>query len=148
DAVCQQRQKRHYPKCPNCRWSVKSQAGGETMEVPTLLAPAEGLMIEKVYKAYDIRGIYPHPLTEEIAWKTGHATAQFLRMNLAGLPKAYPRMNMIIVGRDMRTSSPSLAAALIDGILATGTNVIDIGVIDTPQIYFAINHLGCCGGIQ
>ena len=105
-------------------------------------------MIEKVYKAYDIRGVYPDPLNEEIAWKTGHATAQFLRMNLQGLAKADPRMNMIIVGRDMRTSSPSLAKALIEGILATGTNVIDIGMIDTPQIYFAINHLGCCGGIQ
>ena len=64
------------------------------------------------------------------------------------LAKADPRMNMIIVGRDMRLSSPSLAKALIDGILSTGTNVIDIGMIDTPQIYFAINHLGCCGGIQ
>ena len=105
-------------------------------------------MIEKVYKAYDIRGIYPDPLNEDIAWKTGHATAQFLRMNLSGLAKADPRMNMIIVGRDMRTSSPSLSAALIEGILATGTNVIDIGMIDTPEIYFAINHLGCCGGIQ
>ncbi len=74
-------------------------------------------MIDKVYKAYDIRGIYPEPLNEEIAWKTGNATAQFLRMNLTGLAKADPRMNMIIVGRDMRTSSPSLAKAFIDGIL-------------------------------
>ena len=105
-------------------------------------------MIEKVYKAYDIRGVYPDPLNEDIAWKTGHATAQFLRMNLSGLAKADPRMNMIVVGRDMRTSSPSLCKALVDGILSTGTNVIDIGMIDTPQIYFAINHLGCCGGIQ
>ncbi len=105
-------------------------------------------MIDKVYKAYDIRGIYPEPLNEDIAWRTGHATAQFLRMNLTGLGKADPRMNMIIVGRDMRTSSPSLAKVLIEGILSTGTNVIDIGMIDTPQIYFAINHLGCCGGVQ
>jgi phosphomannomutase len=105
-------------------------------------------MIEKVYKAYDIRGVYPEPLNEDIAWKTGHATAQFLRMNLSGVTKADPRMNMIVVGRDMRLSGPSLTKALIDGILSTGTNVIDIGVVDTPQIYFAINHLGTCGGIQ
>ena len=64
-------------------------------------------MIEYVpYKAYDIRGIYPDPLNEDIAWKTGHATAQFLRMNLNGLAKADPRMNMIIVGRDMRPPFP------------------------------------------
>src|SRR5262249_57542898 len=59
-----------------------------------------------------------------------------------------PRVNMIMVGRDMGLSSPSLSKAHMDGILSTGTNVIDIGMIDTPQIYFAINHLGCCGGIQ
>lgn len=105
-------------------------------------------MIEKVFKAYDVRGVYPEPLNEDIAWKVGHATAQFLRMNLTGLAKADPRMNMVVVGRDMRTHSPSMAKALIEGILSTGTNVIDIGMIDTPQIYFAINHLGCCGGIQ
>jgi phosphomannomutase len=166
DAVCFQRQKHHYPKCPGCQWNpatkniveaASTSAGGAGAERGRVGGGGAGgdysplyevPMIEKVYKAYDIRGVYPDPLNEEIAWKTGHATAQFLRMNLAGLAKADPRMNMIIVGRDMRTSSPSLAKALIEGILATGTNVIDIGMIDTPQIYFAINHLGCCGGIQ
>jgi phosphomannomutase len=150
DAVCRQRQKIHYPKCPGCRWN-----GAEDAAKFAVAAVQEGrsplyedYMIEQVYKAYDIRGIYPEPLSEDIAWKTGHATAQFLRMNLTGLAKADPRKNMIIVGRDMRASSPPLSKALIDGILATGTNVIDIGMIDTPQIYFAINHLGCCGGIQ
>jgi phosphomannomutase len=145
DAVCHQRRKHHYPKCPGCRWNPATQPADAKPPESSLY---EVSMIDKVYKAYDIRGIYPEPLNEEIAWKTGYATAQFLRMNLTGLAKADPRMNMIIVGRDMRTSSPSLAKALIDGILSTGTNVIDIGMIDTPQIYFAINHLGCCGGIQ
>jgi len=147
DAVCHQRQKHHYPKCPGCQWNPDTALIAERKndaEMPV----NEGSMIDKVYKAYDIRGIYPEPLNEDIAWRTGHATAQFLRMNLTGLAKADPRMNMIIVGRDMRVSSPSLAKALIEGILSTGTNVIDIGMIDTPQIYFAINHLGCCGGIQ
>ncbi|HVX84297.1 MAG TPA: phosphomannomutase/phosphoglucomutase [Phycisphaerae bacterium] len=148
DAVCGQRQKHHYPKCPKCPWNNARLHDHAADGDPAAPAFNEVHMIEKVYKAYDIRGIYPDPLNEEIAWKTGHATAQFLRMNLTGLAKADPRMNMIIVGRDMRLSSPSLAKALIDGILSTGTNVIDIGMIDTPQIYFAINHLGCCGGIQ
>jgi phosphomannomutase len=147
DAVCRQRLKHHYPKCPKCSWNP-ARIDPAAPPPPPPASVTEVLMIEKVYKAYDIRGVYPDPLNEDIAWKTGHATAQFLRMNLTGLAKADPRMNMIIVGRDMRTSSPSLAKALIEGILSTGTNVIDIGMIDTPQIYFAINHLGCCGGIQ
>lgn len=148
DAVCAQRQRHHYPKCAECKW--RDGAGTASSQTPDAAAPTinEGVMIEKVYKAYDIRGVYPEPLNEDIAWKTGYATAQFLRMNLTGLAKADPRMNMVVVGRDMRNSSPSLAKALIDGILSTGTNVIDIGMVDTPQVYFAINHLGCCGGIQ
>ena len=48
----------------------------------------------------------------------------------------------------MRTHSESIAKALIDGMNSTGANVIDIGMIDTPQMYFAINHLGTCGGVQ
>ena len=48
----------------------------------------------------------------------------------------------------MRTHSEALAQALIEGINAVGTNVIDLGMIDTPQMYFAINHLGTCGGVQ
>ncbi|NNM88198.1 MAG: phosphomannomutase/phosphoglucomutase [Phycisphaerae bacterium] len=105
-------------------------------------------MFDNIFKAYDIRGIYPDELNEEIAWKIGHATAQFLQMNLTGLDKADRRKKMVIVGRDMRPSSPSLSKALIEGIRSTGSNCIDIGLIDTPMIYFAINHLGCCGGIQ
>lgn len=150
DAVCAQRRKHHYPKCPGCQWNDAEAQERQSAGSSELLTThqTEVHMIEKVFKAYDIRGIYPDPLNEEIAWKVGHATAQFLRMNLAGLEKADPRMNMIIVGRDMRLSSPAMSKALIEGIQSTGTNVIDIGMIDTPEIYFAINHLGCCGGIQ
>src|SRR5205085_4214617 len=53
-----------------------------------------------------------------------------------------------VVGRDMRPSSPDLAKALMDGIRSVGMNVIDVGLIDTSFIYFAINHLDCVGGIQ
>src|SRR5271156_425202 len=95
--------------------------------------------IDKVFKAYDIRGTYPDQLDEELGWKIGYAAAQFLRMNLTGLDKADARKNMLIVGRDMRTSSPSLGHALIEGIRSTGAGCIDIGMIDTPMIYFAIN---------
>jgi len=105
-------------------------------------------MDSAIFKAYDIRGIYPDQIDEEGAWKIGSATAQFLRAMLTGYDRGQANMQSLCVGRDMRTSSPSIAKALIKGMNATGANVIDIGMIDTPQMYFAINHLGTCGGVQ
>ncbi|NIP24636.1 MAG: phosphomannomutase/phosphoglucomutase [Phycisphaerae bacterium] len=101
-----------------------------------------------IFKAYDIRGVYPDQLDEEAAWKIGYATARFLRSLLRGYQRGQANAQSLCVGRDMRTHSENLAQALIDGMNATGTNVIDIGMIDTPQMYFAINHLGTCGGVQ
>jgi len=101
-----------------------------------------------VFKAYDIRGIYPDQIDEEDAWKIGYATAQFLRSLLSGYERGQANAQCICVGHDMRTHSPTLKKALIKGMNSTSANVIDIGMIDTPQMYFAINHLGTCGGIQ
>ncbi len=101
-----------------------------------------------IFKAYDIRGTYPHQLNEEDAWKIGYASAQFLRSMLSGYERGQANAQSICVGRDMRTHSESLAHALIEGMNSTGANVIDIGLIDTPQMYFAVNHLGTCGGVQ
>jgi phosphomannomutase len=102
-------------------------------------------MNEKVFKAYDVRATYPDMLNEEAAWKIGFAAAQFLTHRGGEKPK---RADTLVVGRDMRPSSPSLAKSLCDGIRAAGLNVIDIGMIDTSMIYFAINYLDCLGGIQ
>ena len=101
-----------------------------------------------IFKAYDIRGIYPDQFNEEDAWKIGSATAQFLRSLLRGYERGQANAQSLCVGRDMRTHSESLAQALIEGMISTGANIIDIGMIDTPQMYFAINHLGTCGGVQ
>jgi len=101
-----------------------------------------------IFKAYDIRGIYPDQIDEEGAWKIGYGTAQFLRSMLTGYARGQANAQAICVGRDMRTHSKLLAEALIEGMNSTGANVIDIGMIDTPQMYFAINHLGTCGGVQ
>ncbi|MBN2591785.1 MAG: phosphomannomutase/phosphoglucomutase [Sedimentisphaerales bacterium] len=101
-----------------------------------------------IFKAYDIRGLYGEQFNEEDAWKIGCATARFLPSLLRGYERGQANMQSICVGRDMRTHSEPLAQALIEGIISTGTNVIDIGMIDTPQMYFAINHLGTCGGVQ
>jgi phosphomannomutase len=101
-----------------------------------------------IFKAYDIRGIYPDDLNEEDAWKIGCAAARFLRSLLRGYERGLAASQALCVGRDMRTQSEALAKALIDGMNSTGANVIDIGMIDTPQMYFAINNLGTCGGVQ
>ena len=101
-----------------------------------------------IFKAYDIRGIYPDQLNEEDAWKIGYASAQFLRSMLSGYERGQANSQALCVGRDMRTHSKSLADALVEGINSCGANVIDIGTIDTPQMYFAVNHLGTCGGVQ
>jgi phosphomannomutase len=101
-----------------------------------------------IFKAYDIRGVYPDQLNEEDAWKIGYASAQFLRSMLSGYERGQANSQSLCVGRDMRTHSKALAGALIEGMKTCGANVIDIGMIDTPQMYFAINHFGTCGGVQ
>lgn len=107
-------------------------------------------MIEKIFKAYDVRATYPSPLNEEAAWKVGHATAQFLKRSRQGVQadQQVGREDTIVVGRDMRPHSPDLSKALIDGIRSVGLNVIDVGMVDTSFIYFAVNHLDAVGGIQ
>lgn len=105
----------------------------------------------KIFKSYDIRGIYPEELDEEGAYRIGQAFARFL--------KIYPVRNgrsdrtvsngarKIVMGRDIRLSSPSLAKHFRDGVLDQGTDVIDIGLAITPMLYFACAQLGC-GGVM
>ena len=101
-----------------------------------------------IFKAYDIRGIYPDQLNEDAAWKIGNASATFLRAMLRGYDRGLANKQSLCVGQDMRLHSRSLANALIKGMNAAGAKIIDIGMIDTPQMYFAINYLGTCGGVQ
>src|SRR5829696_1398727 len=106
-------------------------------------------MIDKIFKAYDVRATYPNPLNEESAWKVGHATAQFLKRSRQNSGAAAVKMeNTGVVGRDMRPHSPDLAKALADGRRSVGMDVIDVGMVDTSFIYFAINHLDCVGGVM
>jgi len=105
-------------------------------------------MLGKVFKAYDIRSAYPKPLNEKLAWQIGYGAAQFLVEQASDAGYDDPMMRHIVVGRDMRKSSPKLVAALKKGIRDFGAHAIDIGLVDTPMIYFAVNYLACCGGIQ
>ncbi len=90
----------------------------------------------KVFKAYDVRGIYPDELDEEGAYAIGRAYVEQFE----------PRR--IAVGRDMRLSSPSMARAAIDGAADGGADVLDIGLVGTEMLYFAVGELGLDGGIE
>jgi phosphomannomutase len=91
-----------------------------------------------IFKAYDVRGVVPATLNEEVAQALGSA---FGKMALAEGEKT------VAVGRDGRLSGPSLSAALIRGLTAAGVDVVDIGVATTPMLYFAASTL-CSSGIQ
>ena len=104
--------------------------------------------IDKAFKAYDIRGIYGEDVDEDLAWRIGHATAQFLRSLLTGYERGQAASNRLVIGRDMRPHSEPLLEAMVEGVTSSGIGCIDIGLCDTPMVYFAVNHLGACGGIQ
>ena len=91
---------------------------------------------EKIFKAYDIRGTYPDQLNEEIAYKVGRALVEFLS------PKN------VAVGRDMRLSSPKLWESLTKGIIEGGCDVIDIGLVSTDCLYFAVGKFGYDAGVM
>ena len=93
-----------------------------------------------ILRAYDIRGIYQDTLTEEDGRAIGMAFIACLRDRGHGVTVA--------VGRDGRLSSPTLAAALIDGLVKAGGRVLDIGCGPTPMLYFAGVTLKCDGAIQ
>ena len=90
----------------------------------------------EIFHAYDIRGIYGDTLTDEVAYRIGRAAAQYLRV-----PE-------IAVGRDMRLSSPQLAAALIRGITDQGVNATDLGMTTTDGLYFAVGKFNFPAGVM
>src|SRR5882757_4085633 len=89
----------------------------------------------KVFKAYDIRGIYPEEINDEGAYAIGRAYVQQFE----------PRR--IAVGRDMRLSSPQIAASVMRGAADEGAEVLDLGMVGTEMLYFAVGELGLDGGI-
>jgi phosphomannomutase len=90
----------------------------------------------KCFKAYDIRGELGEELNEDIAYRIGRAYGEFLK------PK------QVVVGGDVRLTSASLKLALANGLMDAGTDVLDIGLSGTEEIYFATFHLGVDGGIE
>ncbi len=89
-----------------------------------------------IFRAYDIRGIYPTDLDEKAARRIGIAYGTYMGKG-----------KKVVVGRDIRLSSPSLLKAMLDGLLRTGVEVTYIGTVPTPVLYFAISHYDFDGGI-
>ena len=87
-----------------------------------------------VFKAYDVRGLYGDELDEDGAYLIGRAYVEHFE------PRA------IAVGRDMRLSSPAMAAAFVEGAADAGADVLDIGLVGTEMVYFAVVELGLDGG--
>jgi len=92
----------------------------------------------EIFKAYDIRGIVDKTLTAEIVERIGQALGSEARAR---------NQNRFVIGRDGRLSGPGLAAALARGIARSGCDVVDVGMVPTPVVYFAIQHLGAGSGV-
>ena len=89
--------------------------------------------LHRIFKAYDIRGVYPSELDDESALRVGRAFAEW-----SGAAK-------VLVGRDCRLSSPALSGAFVDGLLEAGTDVVDLGLATTDMVYFASGRLSLPG---
>ena len=90
-----------------------------------------------IFKAYDVRGIYPDNITPELAYKIGQAYAEFIK------PKGE-----VVVGNDVRLHSEELKMKVAEGLTDSGVDVVDIGLISTDMYYFAVGNYGFAGGIQ
>lgn len=98
---------------------------------------------EHIFKGYDIRAIYPSEMNEENIIPIVKAVYKFLH---EGKPEDQPLT--LVVGTDMRTSSPSLTRVAIDTLIELGAKVIDIGIVSTPTFYFCVSYYGYEAGFQ
>src|SRR6185295_11656107 len=114
---------------------LRSKRSGADPQLP-------GADMAGIFKAYDVRGTVPDQVNETIARQIGLAFQHVLDAEDRALG------NTVVVSRDMRSHSPGLAEALIDGLLAAGLDVLDIGLATTPMNYFAIGHHKTAGGVQ
>jgi phosphomannomutase len=98
----------------------------------------------EIFKAYDIRGLYPEEIDGELAERIGRAFAHVLSQ-LSGKPVAELRVGL---GRDMRLSAPELAARYGEGLLSAGANVIDIGQVGSEMLYYLVGSRELDGGLM
>ena len=100
--------------------------------------------MSNIFRAYDVRGIYPEEINTDIAKRVGNAVVRYLEAHSAGLGQA----KTIVVGEDGRIGSPELRRALVEGVTSAGANVIYLGQCTTPLFYFVVNRLKAGGGVM
>ncbi|MBE9533155.1 MAG: hypothetical protein IMF04_03440, partial [Proteobacteria bacterium] len=110
-----------------------------SLELPSLQDEQSDDVDPSIFKAYDIRGIVGQTLNENTVRKIGQAI---------GSEAKEQGQTRLVIGHDGRHSSPSLTTALIEGILASGCDAVDIGMVPTPVLYFACHHLGTHSGVM
>src|SRR3989344_9253472 len=96
---------------------------------------------QSIFKAYDIRGLYPQEINEEAVYAIARATAQFMFRDRDSKHK-------VAVAMDNRDSSPILKESVLRGLRDEGASIIDVGVATTPMFYFAVNQAKTDGGIM
>src|SRR5215213_2769731 len=94
------------------------------------------MLDESIFKAYDVRGVYPESLDEGVASDIGRAFVA--QLDLSG--------SRVVVARDMRLSGEALEKAFIQGVTEAGADVLDLGLVSTDALYFAVGHLEEPGG--
>ncbi|HEX8075899.1 MAG TPA: phosphomannomutase/phosphoglucomutase [Thermoleophilaceae bacterium] len=97
-----------------------------------------------IFKAYDVRGLHPEQMDEDVAYRIGRAFARVLA-DLEGKPPAELRVGL---GRDMRLSAPAMAARYADGLRDEGASVTDVGQVGTEMLYFAVGSRDLDGGLM
>ena len=106
--------------------------------------PAPTGDLSSIVKAYDVRGVVPDQLDERVAEALGAAFAQVVGVvGIGGVDGTGG--GAVVLGRDMRPSSPALVAAFAAGVTSQGADVVDIGLASTDQLYFASGSLGLPG---
>ena len=99
---------------------------------------------ESIFKAYDVRGIYPDQLDEELAYRIGRAFARVISQ-LESTPLESLRLGL---GHDMRLSAPAMAPRYADGMRDEGATVLDAGQVATEQLYFLVGDRDLDGGLM
>jgi phosphomannomutase len=102
----------------------------------------------EIFKAYDVRGLYPTQIDEQAAYRVARAFARVLASFRNGTGKPDANGLRVAVGHDMRTSSPALAKAFSEGLVHEGCQVLDIGMVGTEMVYYAVGSRALDGGVS
>jgi phosphomannomutase len=98
----------------------------------------------EIFKAYDVRGLYPDQMDEDVAYRLGRAFARVL----AQLEDKQTTQLRVAVGRDMRLSAPAMAARYAEGLRDEGADVLDIGMVATEMLYYTVGSRSLDGGLM